>query len=152
MQDDGNTVVYRPDGSPVWHTGWDRWVLRASDELVHGQQVTSPNGRYHVVLQHDGNVVVYHSATGRPLYSAGSYGGWLLRMQPDGNLVAYRGDGIPLWDTRTWRDGPTWVAMQDDGNLVVYRADGTPAWRSGWDVGQVATEPSPGTHLPRPGR
>ncbi|WP_448612970.1 hypothetical protein [Modestobacter sp. URMC 112] len=152
VQDDGNTVVYRPDATPVWHTGWDRSVLRAGDELVRGQQVTSPNGRYHVVLQHDGNVVVYHSATGRPLYSAGSYGGWLLRMQADGNLVAYRGDGIPLWATGTWREGPSWVAMQDDGNLVVYRADGTPSWRSGWDVGQVATQPSPGTPLPRPGR
>ena len=41
--------------------------------------------------------------------------------------------------------------MQDDGNLVVYRADGSPSWRSGWDVGQWADHPTPGTRLPRPG-
>ena len=93
IQDDGNVVLYRSDGSPAWSTGWDRSGLRAGDDLLPGQRVTSPGGRYHVTLQRDGNTVVYESRTGRPLWSAGSYGATLLRMQPDGNLVAYRSDG-----------------------------------------------------------
>jgi len=150
VQDDGNVVLYRADDSAAWSTGWDRSGLRPGDELTPGQRVTSPNGRYHVTLQRDGNTVVYESSTGRPLYSAGSYGAALLRMQDDGNLVAYRGNGAPAGSTGTWREGRSRVDVQDDGNLVVYRADGSPSWRSGWDAGQWATSPSPGTYLPRP--
>jgi hypothetical protein len=148
VQDDGNVVLYRPNRSAAWFTGWDRTSLFSGQYLSTGQQITSANGRYHLILQPDGNVVVY-TAGGRPLFFTGSYGAYQLHLQPDGNLVAYNGVGFARWDSGTWREGFSRLDVQDDGNVVLYRADGTPSWYSGWDAGQTATSPSRGTSLPR---
>ena len=149
VQNDGNVVLYRSNGSAAWYTGWDRTSLSSDQSLTRGQQITSANGRYSLVLQPDGNAVVY-AADGRPLFFTGSYGAYQLTLQSDGNLVAYSGVGQPLWNSDTWREGRTRLDVQDDGNVVLYRADGTPAWYSGWDAGQWATSPGRGTYVPRP--
>ena len=96
-----------------------------------------------------GDVQVW-ARVGRLLFFSGSAGTARLLMQGDGNLVAYRGDGVAVWASGTWRDGLSRLAVQDDGNVVLYRADGTPSWDTGWDVGQVATAPSTGTIIPHP--
>jgi hypothetical protein len=52
---------------------------------------------------------------------------WLL-VQPDGNMVLYRrADGVALWSTNTSGSGPVHLRMQADGNMVLYRteADGS---------------------------
>jgi L,D-peptidoglycan transpeptidase YkuD (ErfK/YbiS/YcfS/YnhG family) len=148
VQDDGNVVLRRTEGSVAWYTGWDRTGLDAGQGLSTGQQVTSANGRYQVVLQPDGNLVVY-GPQGRPLFFSGSYGARRLSVQADGNLVATRADGAAAWHTGTWREGWSRLDMQDDGNLVLRRADGTPSWYSGWDSGQWAGGPGSGTQVPR---
>ncbi|MFQ1004119.1 hypothetical protein [Modestobacter sp. SSW1-42] len=149
VQDDGNVVLHRRNNAVGWYSGWDRWTLTPGQQLTTGQQVTSPDGRYWLVLQPDGNAVVYVSATGRPVFATGSYGAARLVVQGDGNLVAYRSDGVALWSSGTWQEGPSTLAMQDDGNLVLYRRDGSPSWYSGWDTGRWATGPSDGTIVPR---
>jgi len=148
VQDDGNVVVHRSDGSVAWYSGWDRTSLLSGLSLTPGQQITSANGRYHLILQSDGNGVVY-TAAGRPLFFTGSFGATRLTLQGDGNLVAYRGTGAAAWSSGTWREGSSRLDVQDDGNVVLYRADGTPSWYSGPDAGQTARTPSSGTYLPR---
>jgi hypothetical protein len=58
-------------------------------------------------------------------------GEWILRMQPDGNLVLYH-DGA-VWDSGTWQD-PTnagsHLIMQVDGNAVIYKPDGHAIWHT----------------------
>ena len=147
VQNDGNVVISRANGSAAWYSGWDRTGMVAGDLLTTGQQITSANGRYHLIVQRDGNVVVYHSATGRPLFFTGSYGAASLRLQGDGNLVAYNGGGGAHWHSDTWREGRSRLEVQDDGNVVLYRADGSPSWYSGWDTGRAATGPGNGTHV-----
>ena len=52
-----------------------------------------------VILQTDGNLVVYNVA-GQPLWWTGSvgYANATFVVQNDGNLVVYNGSGQPLWD------------------------------------------------------
>ena len=68
VQDDGNVVIYRPDGTPVWAT--DTFVprrarARSGDDMQPGEVLTrasrSPraDGRYTFVYQSDGNLVLY---------------------------------------------------------------------------------------------
>jgi hypothetical protein len=114
--------------------------------MLPGQQMTSASGRYWVVLQRDGNVVVYCS-DGRPLFFTGSYGSSRLIFQTDGNLVAYLPTGAAAWNSRTQHLGGSRIVMQNDGNLVMYRSDGTPVWDTGQDRGGRATAPGPGTLL-----
>jgi hypothetical protein len=149
VQDDGNVVLYAPGGAALWATGWDRTSMSAGQYLTPGQQITSGNGRYWLLLAPDGDVQVW-ARDGRLLFSTGSRGTTSLVLQSDGNLVGHRYDGVPIWNSGTWREGPSRLDVQDDGNVVLYRADGTPSWYTGWDVGQVATAPSNGTIVPHP--
>lgn len=144
VQDDGNVVLYRASGGAAWFTGWDRTSLFPGDSITRGQQITSADGRYHLILQDDGNVVTYQG--GRSLFYSGSYGADRLSLQADGNLVAYAG-GRPVWDAGTWREGRLRLDVQDDGNAVLYRGNGSPAWYSAYDTGRAATSASRGTRL-----
>ncbi len=148
VQNDGNVVLYRANGAPAWFTGWDRTSLFPGQSLTRGQQITSASGRYHLILQRDGNVVTYRG--GRPLFFSGSYGADRLTLQGDGNLVASSG-GRALWDAGSWREGRLRLDVQDDGNAVLYRGNGSPAWYSASDTGRSATSASRGTLLaPQP--
>jgi DNA-binding beta-propeller fold protein YncE len=52
-----------------------------------------------------------------------SDGRWSLIMQFDGNLVLYSSSNAAVWDTKTFSrgTGPFRLAVQEDGNLVVYQ-------------------------------
>ncbi|MGN9813471.1 hypothetical protein ACTMSW_29495 [Micromonospora sp. BQ11] len=55
-----------------------------------------------------------------------------LVLQQDGNLVLYRhSDGVALWHSSTHGRAVTKAVMQTDGNFVLYGADMTPHWYSG---------------------
>ena len=148
VQDDGNAVVHRRDGSAAWSTGWDRTGLAPGLGLEPGQQVTSPDGRFWLRLEPDGDLVVW-AADGRRVFFTGSRGAGRVVDQPDGNLVAHRPDGVAVWSSGTYREGPSRLEVQDDGNVVLYRTDGSPSWCTGWDGGGNATAPGGGTLLPR---
>ena len=82
--------------------------------LVQGQQLepdtmlTSPNNQYTLVLQGDGNLVLYS-------YDSKKNRRWAV------------------WSTRTWESGVVRAALQDDGNFVLYTAGGSSPWASDTD-------------------
>lgn len=93
---------------------------------------TSPDGRFRLVMQADGNLVLYapgpaalwHTRTaGRP--------GATAVLQADGNLVLRSRAGAVLWHTRTWGHPGARLAVQDDGNLVLRAATGRVVWAAG---------------------
>jgi hypothetical protein len=59
------------------------------------------------------------------------YGPNTIVMQGDGNLVIYinyEGELVYTWASGTNGQGGYYVIMQNDGNLVIYRANNTPVW------------------------
>lgn len=147
VQNDGNVVVHPSDGSVAWYSGWDRTGLTAGQGLEVGQQVTSPDGRFWLRLEQSGDLVVW-AADGRRVFTAGSQGADQVVDQPDGNLVAYRPDGVAVWSSGTYGRGASRLAVQDDGNVVLYLSDGRVSWCTGWDGGGNASGPSTGTVVP----
>ncbi len=108
--------------------------LLKGEKLNRGSALTSPNDRYSLVMQDDGNLVIYITGTPIPIWSSRTHGNpsvaWAA-MQADGNFVIYKSDGTPIWDTNTHgANDVAWLAMQDDGNLVIYRSNGQPIWAS----------------------
>jgi len=100
--------------------------LRPGQSLTAGEQLVSPNGKYRLLMQEDGNLVVYEGS--KALWSSGTWGnpGAFTTMQADGNLVVYLG-GKALWDAGTWGFPGASLILQDDANLVIYHA-GHPVW------------------------
>ena len=79
-QADGNLVIYRQGGEPVWASHTE------------GQ----PPG--HVEMQGDGNLVIYN-AFSQPVWASGTWGfpGAYASILDDGHLVIVDGSGVPIW-------------------------------------------------------
>lgn len=106
--------------------------LRAGESLAVGERLVSRNGWLELVVQGDGNIVVYRVQTAAALWATATDGQPVTRLvlQTDGNLVALTDAGDPRWMSRTSGHLGAELVMQDDGNLVIYDAAGTAVWPS----------------------
>jgi len=98
-----------------------------------GDSITTANRL--LVMQHDGNLVLYRFINGQvlePLWATGTNWGNNHRavFQGDGNLVVYNQYGAPLWASHTHGSGSS-LNLQGDGNLVIYDVHGNALWASG---------------------
>jgi len=93
----------------------------------------APDCRIRLVMQDDGNLVLYNQYY-QALWSSQTSGHgvapFFFFVQGDGNLVIYDSNDTPTWWTGTTGQGQSpWVLVpQDDGNLVLYDANDTPIW------------------------
>ena len=103
-----------------------RAYLATNDYLV------SANGLYFVIMQSDGNLVIYHGSDpahqGAFVWNSGvapGAGEYFVIMQSDGNLVIYHGNDPAHQGAFVWNSGKApgagvyGATMQNDGNLVV---------------------------------
>jgi hypothetical protein len=84
--------------------------------------LASSDGHYLLILQGDGNLVLYGQPQHFAIWSSGTQGnpGDFLAMQTDGNLVLYTATGVALWSTVTQGSPGDFLAIQTDGNVVIY--------------------------------
>ncbi len=129
MQTDGNLVVYPPSGPALWATYSYTDRLVAGERLKTGQWLYSPNRVVTLRMQGDGNLVAYGG--NRALWQSRSAGhpSAYATMQADGNLVVYSGSGRALWNAGTPGHPGSEVRLQSDGNVVVY-AGGAALWNA----------------------
>jgi hypothetical protein len=99
-------------------------LLKPEQELLPGQEIRSKNGRNSLIMQTDGNVVLYNGDR-QPLWATNTHGTVKprnLKMQGDGNLVLHDTNGKPRWASGTYGHPGAFLQIQDDCNLVIYRA------------------------------
>ena len=103
-------------------------LLFAGQSLYVGQMLVSQNGNFQLVVQTDGDLVLYQVSPHIAVWSSQTVGqrSYELSMQTDGNVVLYD-DATPphaLWSSQTsgYRGAypfGAYLLLQDDGNLVV---------------------------------
>jgi surface antigen len=103
--------------------------LLPGQSLTAGMQLLSPDGVYRLVMQGDGNLVLYKGSS--DLWSSGTQNnaGAYAVMQPDGNLVVYAG-GVAKWHSHTNGFDGAYLSLQNDSNLAIY-GSGHPLWDRG---------------------
>lgn len=118
---EGNIIVTAGAHPP--HTqGTDpnrRTVLRSGEVLTPGQKLLSPNGRYQLIYQTDGNLVFYRSSqvlwqtqtSGRP---AG-----VASMQADGHFCLYSPGNVFYWGTGVHGFTNGKLVVEDGGGLTI---------------------------------
>ena len=146
MQDDRNLVVYSRTGRPLYATGRTcSEGINAGAEGIGVEDITmrpghymlSPDRRTRLVMQTDGNLVLY--AGTRALWNSRTQGnpGAVFHQQVDGNLVVYSTGGKALWNSGSrWPvDYPTRLRLQNDGNLTLAGSDSAWRFRTIWQTG-----------------
>jgi hypothetical protein len=137
---DGNAIIRSTDNTDIlaFTTGTSVTLNDYNDNIASGQalnagqSIISRNVMNMLILQTDGNLVLYGS--GRPLWwtGTGGSGATKLVMQADGNLVLYRANGTPVWWNGAGGRGASTAVLQDDGNFVTYiNSSGAPSWFTG---------------------
>lgn len=112
--------------APVSHSS----ELASGGLLAPGHSIGSPNGRFELIMQQDGNLVSYRTHPKTALWQSGTSGylGAYLVMQSDGNLVLYPfGQSAPpigkpsaaLWCSGTSEKPRAVAHFRDNGTLVV---------------------------------
>jgi hypothetical protein len=109
--------------------------LNSEESLGPNDSLRSANSQFSLVLQDDGNLVLY-DASGEAVWASGTAGQDIARatMQQDGNLVLYSPGGAAAWASDTYENDGAYLVIQDDRNLVIYAADGSPVWATNTSV------------------
>ena len=121
----GATAATSPDnlGSTLTPTGCPNAGGWGGCLLQPGQFLVSPNQEYELIMQTDGNLVLYYESQADPIWDTGTAGnpGAFFRIQTDGTLIVMSaGNSQSLWGpTASGTPSPT-LTLQNDGNLVEY--------------------------------
>ena len=95
-------------------------ILPSESKLI------SPNKKYMLTMQDDGNLVLYklddNGSIADALWNSNTEGnpGSYLVFQYDSNIVIYSPDNVPLWESDTNTFGGVSARIQDDGNFEMY--------------------------------
>ena len=122
-----------------------RSQLQNKEVLQNNQDVVSRNGRYHLRMQSDGNLVLYQKD--RPLWASNTkgkgVGPFRLVVQSDNNLVVYDNNAKVVWANNVYigNDGQHWdkqgfASLKDDGNFVVYDGANELMWETATNGGR----------------
>lgn len=103
-------------------------VASAGTTLTCNEKYISPNGKYVVIFETSGNLVVSHynkttSQVGNTIWSSRTAGNNLATctFQSNGNLVINK--KATLWDSRTSGKGGAYLYLMDDGELRIVSSD-----------------------------
>ncbi|MFB8171442.1 hypothetical protein ACFC60_26220 [Kitasatospora purpeofusca] len=109
-------------------------TLKSGEALATEENLTSSNGRFQLIFQNDGNLVLADlEAGGVVVWNSASAdrGATEARMQEDGNFILFDPSGEAQWATGTDGNDGACVSVTDDGNVVITRdGDGT-LWETG---------------------
>jgi hypothetical protein len=104
--------------------------LYGDQGLVPRQSISSCDGRFVLILQSDGDLTLYQDAILLWNTGTSGLASTEVIMQRDGNLVVYDEAATPLWASNTAGHPDAYFAIQDDGNLLVYDVSGVALWAS----------------------
>jgi hypothetical protein len=104
--------------------------------------ILSPDGRYFLTVQGDGNMVLrdllgkYDFHNDRDwVWDTRTVGSGATKaiMQTDGEFCLQTASGATVWRTYT-KDAGSYLKVQDDGKIVLHSPKGYPVWnaKSGW--------------------
>jgi hypothetical protein len=121
-------------------------IMPGGSQLTPGQGIWSPDGRYRLTFQTDGNLVIYRN-DGQAVWWTGTVGisPNAVRMQTDGNFVIYDTANEARWHTYTFGNPGAYLSMQNNGAIVLYTASGARLWGSPVAPNEVNTPPGGGT-------
>ena len=125
-------------------------ILYSNSELVSNvtnqNQLVSPNNRYQLVMNNDGNLILY-TLNAYIVWNSGSATGttnspYILTLHKSGKLEILNKNNSSikvLYQGNSLKNEFFKLILQDDRNLVLYDANNTKVWATGTDQGYKHT-------------
>ncbi len=134
LLDDGSLVILDPGNREIWRANIPKYPSAQGDDMQPGevlypdQSIRSANGRFSLIYQRDGNLVLYGPAGW--LWQSGTAGtpGAICIMQGDGNLVIYDWNNQWIWDSETDHNPGSRLLVQDNGMVAIYDPSNKLVW------------------------
>ncbi|MFO0737123.1 MAG: hypothetical protein U0270_14640 [Labilithrix sp.] len=128
---DFNCPTQIPEPLPAARCG----RLDPNTGLMPGEAVSSCSNSHSLVMQNDGNFVLYNNRTGRATWNTHTVSGGLDHkaiMRANGQLGVFNTtDTNSVFMTPETGSPGAWLAVQDDGNVVIYSKEGRAVWATG---------------------
>lgn len=105
-------------------------TISSGHRLLAGQELDSAGGNDRLVLQGDGNLVIYDRAN-HAIWASGTTGpnqATSLIVGAGGDVTLRTSSGRIVWSTKSAATAPATLAIQDDGNLVLYAQNQSVLW------------------------
>jgi hypothetical protein len=170
LQDDGNLVLYdtlNGDVHALWATGTDNLVTNyistcdasspnqmQTGEMEPGGCLVSTNQQYELIMQTDGNLVLYYKTAGSPEWASNTAGnsGAFLDLKATGYMAVYTPSGALAWvpdepGINSDNDIIPVLVVQNDGNVVLYRTQQNSSGGASVLWASNTQEPSSGSTL-----
>ncbi|MFH9584541.1 mannose-binding protein [Streptomyces luteogriseus] len=107
----------KPKPKPSPRPKWSTETVYATSVLEVNQAWTT--NRIRMVMQTDGNLVVYNEH-GKPTWASMTFGkNHRAIFQADGNLVIHNGDDRPIWASKTHGNEGARMVLRTDGKVVI---------------------------------
>ncbi|AZQ40861.1 mannose-binding protein [Streptomyces cyaneochromogenes] len=104
---------------------WSTETVYATSVLEVNQAWTT--NRIRMVMQTDGNLVVYNEE-GKPIWASMTFGqNHRAIFQQDGNLVIHNGEDQPIWASQTWGHEGAQLVLRADAKVVIVH-NGAVVW------------------------
>lgn len=122
---------------PIAHTVTVNMVPKLCPSSIMMPGMWMQSAKAWLVMQFDGNMVLYRKRDGAVLWNTRTAGKRDVRawMQDDGNLVLTSGWTTPVASSRTFNNPGAFAQLQDDGNFVIYRDGGANLGDALWSTG-----------------
>lgn len=105
----------KPKASPK--PNWSTESVFATSVLEVNQAWTT--NRIRMVMQTDGNLVVYNEQS-KPIWASMTFGqNHRAIFQQDGNLVIHNGEDRPIWASQTWGNEGAQLVLRADAKVVI---------------------------------
>ncbi|MFB7667801.1 hypothetical protein ACFC1R_28415 [Kitasatospora sp. NPDC056138] len=129
-----NAATASPHNTLPYACGYGSSTMITDYGISHGTQIDPGTTYcvvgYELVMQNDGNLVLY-SENGA-VWSSGTWGhgGAYAKFQDDGNLVVYASPNSALWNSGTWGHQNAGLYLRSNGHLWLLDANRGWLWNS----------------------
>lgn len=147
IQHDGDVVIKDANGNPAWRSNTatrdapeGAVGLAPGATLGAGSYKTTLSGRFRLIMQTDGNLVVYDLGANRtgytPIWASNTVGSGAVaaRMVLDGTLALLDAGQRRVWPSPLAGRPGMFLALQEDGNLVAYEPAQYEVWSANTDI------------------
>jgi hypothetical protein len=102
--------------------------LNKGSDLTTGNSIFSPDGKYKITLESNGNMVLYNNNTQVWQSNTAGQGATKLSLQNDGNLVLNTASNQSKWAASSNNTAVQRLVLSNDGNLLICNNHNAVLW------------------------